>query len=50
MNGSPVTGGILSLNEPKEGIYQCVGRNPYGVAQANTALVLTKNAQREGKL
>ncbi|CAF3607553.1 unnamed protein product [Rotaria sordida] len=39
MNGSPLTDGILSLTEPKEGIYQCIGRNPYGSAQANAALV-----------
>jgi hypothetical protein len=49
MNGSPVTGGILSLNQPKEGIYQCIGRNAYGTAQASTALVLPKNAKSEGK-
>ena len=46
INESPVTGGILSLTQPKEGIYQCIGRNPYGIAQANTGLVLTKNAPR----
>ncbi|CAF2401516.1 unnamed protein product [Rotaria sp. Silwood2] len=39
MNGSPITDGILSLTQPKEGIYQCIGRNPYGSAQASAALV-----------
>lgn len=48
INGSPAIGGILSLNPPKEGIYQCIGRNPYGIAQANTALVQTKNTPRPG--
>jgi hypothetical protein len=42
-------GGILSLNQPKEGIYQCLGRNLYGIAQASTALVLPNNTKRDGK-
>ena len=41
-------GGILSLNQPKEGIYQCIGRNPYGIAQASAALVLPNDAKSEG--
>jgi hypothetical protein len=49
INGSPATGNILSLNHPKEGIYQCIGRNSYGVAQASAALVLPDNAKPEGK-
>ncbi|CAF1643328.1 unnamed protein product, partial [Adineta ricciae] len=50
INGSPVTGGILSLNQPKEGIYQCIGRNAYGIAQANTVLIQPNNTQVEKKL
>ena len=34
-----ILGGLLSLTQPKEGIYQCIGRNPYGTAQASLALV-----------
>jgi len=45
MNGSPVTGGLLSLSQPKEGIYQCIGRNSYGIAQASTAVVYSNKAQ-----
>ena len=43
-------GGILSLNQPKEGIYQCIGQNPYGIAQASTALILPNNAKPKGKI
>jgi hypothetical protein len=50
VNGSPVAGGVLSLNHPKEGIYQCIGRNAYGMAQASAALVLPVNAKPEGKV
>ncbi|CAF5109708.1 unnamed protein product, partial [Rotaria socialis] len=39
MHGSPITDGVLSLTQAKEGIYQCIGRNPYGIAQANAAVV-----------
>ncbi|UJR15975.1 hypothetical protein I4U23_002894 [Adineta vaga] len=46
MNGSPITGGVLSLNQPKEGIYQCVGRNAYGIAHASTALVLPDDTDK----
>jgi hypothetical protein len=42
-------GGILSLNQPKQGIYQCIGRNSYGIAQANTVLTLPNNTKPEGK-
>ncbi|CAF1157581.1 unnamed protein product [Adineta steineri] len=50
INGSPVTGGILSLNQAKAGIYQCIGRNPYGIAQASTVLILPNNTKSEKKL
>ncbi|CAF1508156.1 unnamed protein product [Adineta ricciae] len=46
INGSPVTGGVLSLNQPKEGIYQCVGRNAYGIAHASTAVVLPDDSSK----
>ncbi|CAF4440480.1 unnamed protein product, partial [Adineta steineri] len=46
INGSPVTGSVLTLNQPKEGIYQCIGRNSYGTAQASTALVLPNSADK----
>lgn len=45
-----VLGGILSLNQAKEGIYQCIGRNPYGVALANTVLVLPNDTKVEGTI
>ncbi|CAF3392055.1 unnamed protein product [Rotaria socialis] len=47
INGSPVTGGILSLNQPKEGIYQCIGRNPYGITQASTVLIFPNHIKSE---
>ncbi|CAF1505891.1 unnamed protein product, partial [Rotaria sordida] len=50
INGSPVTGGILSLNQPKEGIYQCIGRNPYGITQASTVLIFPNSIKSEEKL
>ncbi|CAF0794767.1 unnamed protein product [Didymodactylos carnosus] len=43
LNGSPAIGGTLTINEVKEsnqGIYQCIGRNLYGMAHASAALVL----------
>ncbi|CAF1013099.1 unnamed protein product, partial [Didymodactylos carnosus] len=43
LNGSPLSGGTLTINEVKErnqGVYQCIGRNLYGMAHANTALVV----------
>jgi hypothetical protein len=43
------SGSILSLNQPKEGIYQCIGRNLYGTAQASTALIFPNNVKSEGK-
>jgi hypothetical protein len=49
MNSDLSLGGVLSLDQPKEGIYQCIGRNSYGIAQANTALVLPNNVKPEGK-
>jgi hypothetical protein len=42
-------GGILSLNQAKEGIYQCIGRNAYGTAQASTVLILPNDTKIEGK-
>ncbi|CAF5167560.1 unnamed protein product, partial [Rotaria sp. Silwood1] len=50
MNGSPITDGILSLTQPQEGIYQCIGRNPYGTAQASTALIYTNRDKPQEKL
>jgi hypothetical protein len=38
------------LNQPKEGIYQCIGRNLYGTAQASTALVVSKNEEIQPEL
>ena len=35
-----ITGGLLTLSEPRAGVYQCLARNPYGTAQASIALVL----------
>ncbi len=47
--GFPRLGGVLSLAQPKEGIYQCIGRNLYGVAQVSTVLILPNSSQVEGK-
>ena len=41
-------GSILSLNQPTEGIYQCIGRNPYGTDQASTVLILPNDTKLEG--
>lgn len=41
-------GGVLSLNQPKEGIYQCIGRNAYGTAQASTVVTLPNNSKPDG--
>lgn len=38
------------MNQPKEGIYQCMGRNAYGIAQANTVLIQPNNTQIESKI
>ncbi|CAF3480642.1 unnamed protein product [Rotaria sp. Silwood1] len=50
INGTPITAGILSLNQPKEGIYQCIGRNPYGITQASTVLIFPNSIKSEEKL
>ena len=44
------SGGILTITQPRQGIYQCIGRNPYGIAQASAALVLPNGAEPEGKI
>ncbi|CAF3138607.1 unnamed protein product [Rotaria socialis] len=49
MHGSPITDGVLSLTQAKEGIYQCIGRNPYGIAQANAAVVFPNHIKSKEK-
>jgi hypothetical protein len=45
-----VLAGLLTLNQPKEGVYQCLARNPYGTAQASIALVFPNPMRDEGTM
>lgn len=43
-----ISGSVLSLAAPKQGIYQCIGRNAYGSSQASTAIVLAEKESSDG--
>ena len=44
------SGSILTLASPKMGIYQCIGRNLYGMSQASAAVVHAWRSKSEGKI